>query len=398
MKRSPEGKRGALEKRSKTSDSREVGWESVPGGAWRTFGAAPCAFGKIAGFDLDGTLIKSGGTAEAWAFWSPSVKRTLQAYEARGYAIAILSNLADKTDTLALAQARIEAVARALELGSLTAVVSSANDELRKPRTGMWDVVLEQVKDVDADACVFVGDAAGRSGAAAPKGRACKKEADYDLKCALNVGCAFLTPEQCFEGGAKSEPPLFDLDPRALGRGGASAASEPRARPDESERGQEVVVLVGAPGSGKSSACCQRFARHARVNQDTLKTKAKCEKACAQALARGESVVIDNQNKNVADRAAWLAAAREADVPCRAVHLDVPKALCFHLNACRVLNTQHALHRDKRVPDVVIHTFYKHLQQPTTAEGFAEVLTLGLEDFELLGSDRDKRLVTSFVL
>jgi bifunctional polynucleotide phosphatase/kinase len=83
--------------------------------------------------------------------------------------------------------------------------------------------------------------------------------------------------------------------------------------------GVEVVVVVGAPGSGKSSLSKRAFPFHEHVNQDQLKKKEKCWQACRLALARGQSVVIDNQNRSKADRAPYLEAAKEAGVPCRAV-------------------------------------------------------------------------------
>lgn len=56
----------------------------------------------------------------------------------------------------------------------------------------------------------------------------------------------------------------------------------------------EVIVFVGYPASGKSSFA-KRFLvprGYVYVNQDTLKTKEKCVKACAEALEQGKPVVI----------------------------------------------------------------------------------------------------------
>ena len=60
----------------------------------------------------------------------------------------------------------------------------------------------------------------------------------------------------------------------------------------------ELVVMVGWPGSGKSTIA-QRFMvpkGYVWVNQDTMKTPAKCLKAVEEALANGKSVVVDNTN------------------------------------------------------------------------------------------------------
>jgi bifunctional polynucleotide phosphatase/kinase len=49
---------------------------------------------------------------------------------------------------------------------------------------------------------------------------------------------------------------------------------------------QEVIICVGMPASGKSSFTKKIFEPngYVRVNQDTLKTKEKCVKACQVAL------------------------------------------------------------------------------------------------------------------
>lgn len=51
--------------------------------------------------------------------------------------------------------------------------------------------------------------------------------------------------------------------------------------------GQELVIFVGAPGSGKSSIWGNYFKDYTRVNNDNLKTPAKCMQVCLEALAKG---------------------------------------------------------------------------------------------------------------
>lgn len=103
--------------------------------------------------------------------------------------------------------------------------------------------------------------------------------------------------------------------------------------------------MVGPPASGKSTFCEDFFADYERVNQDTLKTFAKCKKAAKGMIQNGKSVVIDNTNGSVEVRLTplsdtqirrkWIDLASELKVPIRAVVLDVSKPLAEHLNAFR---------------------------------------------------------------
>merc|ERR1712232_311919 len=146
------------------------------------------------------------------------------------------------------------------------------------------------------------------------------------------------------------------------------------------------ILTVGAPGSGKSAAATSHFKTFARVNQDTLKTKEKCIKACEDALKAGKSVIVDNQNKGKADRAPYLTRAKAAGATAIALRYDVPKELCFHLDAYRMLDTSSELHRAEKVPPMIIHGFYKTIEEPKVAEGFSHVCRVGLEHFALTGN------------
>lgn len=94
------------------------------------------------------------------------------------------------------------------------------------------------------------------------------------------------------------------------------AAAAPLRLPDDivpaagagSGRRQEMVLLVGFPGCGKSTFCRRFFEPHGyiRINQDELKTKEKCIRAAAAAWAAGKSVVVDNTNPASATRRAFI--------------------------------------------------------------------------------------------
>lgn len=101
----------------------------------------------------------------------------------------------------------------------------------------------------------------------------------------------------------------------------------------------DLVLFVGPPASGKSSLFRHFFADRAyeRVNQDTLKTAARCLTEARSLLGQGRSVVVDNTNRNVSTRAQYIHLAREFDnVRVRCIFFDVNKEVCWHNNLYRV--------------------------------------------------------------
>jgi len=95
-------------------------------------------------------------------------------------------------------------------------------------------------------------------------------------------------------------------------------------------RGQGfVLILVGIPGSGKSHFASrlegempQKFVR---VNQDSLKTRKKCEDLCRRTLSQGKVAVVDRTNFDFSQRKTWIDIAGEKGLHCECVVFEVRK-------------------------------------------------------------------------
>ena len=138
----------------------------------------------------------------------------------------------------------------------------------------------------------------------------------------------------------------------------------------------ELVIFVGLPGAGKSSFYRSRFAAtHILLSKDLMsnsrrsKTVRQVEQA-TEILRRGDNVVIDDTNVSRAQRAAFLAVARECDVRATGYYFDVSQDDCRARNATR---TGKAC-----VPEFVVGMLGNQLEFPAFDEGFDALLRVVL--------------------
>jgi predicted kinase len=111
-----------------------------------------------------------------------------------------------------------------------------------------------------------------------------------------------------------------------------------------------LIVLVGPPGSGKTTWACRNGRGVVHVSQDGLidaitpggfehayrPVYREAEDAVARvALQAGHTVLVDRTNRTRAHRERWLEIARAASCPAVAVVMTTPEAVCRERNAKR---------------------------------------------------------------
>jgi predicted kinase len=68
----------------------------------------------------------------------------------------------------------------------------------------------------------------------------------------------------------------------------------------------KMIILVGLPGSGKSSIAKKYFPNHKYVNQDELGSRETCIKSVTDHLSEGHDVIIDRCNLTRKQREYWI--------------------------------------------------------------------------------------------
>jgi predicted kinase len=131
----------------------------------------------------------------------------------------------------------------------------------------------------------------------------------------------------------------------------------------------EAVIFVGIQGSGKSTYFRERFFdTHVRISLDVIKTRHRESLFLRACLGTGQRFVVDNTNPRAIDRAAYIAAAKQAAFRVVGYFFET--------------TVRDALRRNKQrtgaaaipVPGV-IGTF-KRLERPGWVEGFDELYTV----------------------
>ncbi|KAM4704500.1 bifunctional polynucleotide phosphatase/kinase [Rhinophrynus dorsalis] len=338
---------------------------------------------KIAGFDIDGTIIttKSGKvfptSPDDWRILYPEVPRKLKELLADGYKVVFFTNqmgISRGKLRPEVFKAKAEAVLEHLGI-PVQVFVATGMGIYRKPVTGMWDHLCEKGNDgirVQKEECLYVGDAAGRPANWAPD----RKKKDFscsDRLFALNLGIKFFTPEEFFLGWKKATFQLPTFDPRSVDPNG-QLFDPPSASLVSSS--QEVVVAVGFPGAGKSSFIKEHMITKGYVcaNRDTLGTWQKCVAACEETLRNGKSIIIDNTNPDLESRSRYVDCARKAGVPARCFLFAATIEVAKHNNRFREMTYTGKGHVS--VNDMVINSYKSKFVAPSTNEGFSEILKI----------------------
>ncbi|KAK6245100.1 hypothetical protein QUC31_011509 [Theobroma cacao] len=148
---------------------------------------------------------------------------------------------------------------------------------------------------------------------------------------------------------------------------------------EEKEKGKPIVaMLVGAPGSGKSTFCDNVMRASSRpwvrICQDTINngkagTKLQCLNSAAASLKGGKSVFIDRCNLDKEQRLDFVKLGGP-QVEVHAVVLDLPAKLCI---SRIVKRTGHEGNLQGGKAAAVVNRMLQNKELPNLSEGFSRI-------------------------
>ncbi|XP_020298299.1 uncharacterized protein F21D5.5-like isoform X2 [Pseudomyrmex gracilis] len=290
-----------------TESSDNAEWESIDGGKLLIYTPSSVQNqGLVAAYALDNTLIKIKSDLEFpkdhddWELLYPHIPHELKQIYACGYKIVIFTNhttlSSDKVNINNFKQ-KVENIVKKIGV-PIQVFIATGYSVYRKPGIGMWKYLQNKKNGrtpIGKTCSWYVGDAVGRQ-----KWDQNKKQENSceDLLFALNVGLKKIrTPEEHFLGyniPIKVYLPRFN--PKDLLPIGTLNVTKFMLKE------QEIVLMVGSPGSGKTHFVKNHLKKYGYVNRDTLSSWQKCVSIIEQYLDQGKSIVIDNTNPDPTTR------------------------------------------------------------------------------------------------
>jgi histidinol-phosphate phosphatase family protein len=149
---------------------------------------------------------------------------------------------------------------------------------------------------------------------------------------------------------------------------------------------KEIVLIIGAPGSGKTTLATAEFPTYTRLNRDSMggSLAQVAAKLAVEITKSHEGFVLDNTYPNAKTRKLVVDVAKAHGVPVRCIHLNSTIEQAQY-NACERMVRQfgrllmpHEIDASKdpnTFPIAVLFRYRKEFESPSPSEGFAKIET-----------------------
>lgn len=289
---------------------------------------------KIIGLDFDHTIVKPKNNKtfpsnkDDWEWLRPNVPEIIMEYYNKGYAIVVFTNQ--------FKDFKKEQVKIVLDsVGCPYKAYLAYDKKIKKPSPFLFEQYKR--KNFDYDKSFYVGDAMGRV----------QDWSDSDKLFALNCGLKYKTPEELFPIPNKDE----------------EIQKTNNVEPNEK---QELVIMVGFPGSGKTTLTkkFETYSNYSILHGDELKTEARITKKLTRELEDKKSVIIDATNPSIKKRSTFINIAKKYDIYIRIITMSTSMEESMNRNSLR----------DKPIPKIAFYMFRKNYEEPKLSECVDEVI------------------------
>jgi predicted kinase len=135
----------------------------------------------------------------------------------------------------------------------------------------------------------------------------------------------------------------------------------------------EMIMLIGIPGSGKSSFYKKNlFDTHVRVSLDLLNTRNKERRFMELAFSLQQRMVLDNTNVTKVERATYIAEAKRNKFALTGYYFESRLEVCLQRNEARS--------GKGKINKVGVIAKHKALELPSYDEGFDKLFHVRLEN------------------
>jgi len=285
---------------------------------------------KMASFDYDWTVVnpKDGKTfpssIDDWEWLYPGVPEKIKKYYEDGYMIVIFTNQSKKWK-----YEQIQMVMKQLEI-PLFVVIATDKAEY-KPNPILFNMPFEG-NNINKEESFFVGDALGRK----------SDFSDSDKVFADNIGIKCYSPEDIFTNKSDTfEMPIIPL------------SSSP-----------EIIIMVGYPGSGKSTIAKNicKTDNYVHIEGDIYKTSSKMRKASLEYISQSKSIVFDATHSSIKKRKEFVDLSKKYNYNVKCIHVTTTLDISYKQNKSRSA--------EKQVPKIAYSVYKKYYEEPSEEEGF----------------------------